>query len=329
MRTFFILGNGFDINLGLNTRYLDFYRHYSKIKNHNEFIIKLKEDISSGIDNWSDLELAFGKYTSQLNNRDEFDQVYDDIVENLCDYLNNEVKTLEFLTISKEIFLKNLIYPELFLVKEESEEVAQFKNKGGSANWIVDIMTFNYTNAVEQILKWDGGNLNIGTHPQGKVILTDVQHIHGYTDDRLIMGVNDISQVANKDFHTNQDIAEVIIKPSANRTQRHSVDKLCEHYIKSADLICIFGSSLGNSDAYWWKLIGEQLRRNIKLIIFHKGEPLSKVHGHKPVRTKRSVMNVFLNKTELSDEEKEEYKKKIYIGLNTNIFSIVEEEAAL
>ncbi len=45
MNILYILGNGFDINLGLKTRYSDFYKYYIGIESKDENIRKLKIDV--------------------------------------------------------------------------------------------------------------------------------------------------------------------------------------------------------------------------------------------------------------------------------------------
>ena len=62
-----IIGNGFDINQGLKTSYKDFYRDYYLKQDSSESVIdELKSAISGDIENWSDLELAIGKYTAHI-----------------------------------------------------------------------------------------------------------------------------------------------------------------------------------------------------------------------------------------------------------------------
>lgn len=60
MNVTYILGNGFDLNLGLKTSYYDFYDYYKNIPSPNEDIENLKEDIKSNINQWSDLEHRIG-----------------------------------------------------------------------------------------------------------------------------------------------------------------------------------------------------------------------------------------------------------------------------
>jgi len=45
MNITYILGNGFDLNIGLNTHYKDFYDYYIEVSSNNKDINKLKDKI--------------------------------------------------------------------------------------------------------------------------------------------------------------------------------------------------------------------------------------------------------------------------------------------
>lgn len=323
MNIVYIIGNGFDINVGMKTRYTDFYLHYKLTKSKTELISNLKKEISKDIFNWSDLELAFGKYTANLNSINEFDEVYEDIVDNLADYLNNIEEKFDVSSVNLNKLFENICRPELALSDEDIHELNTYKNHWPNEDWSVNIITLNYTTTLEKILGENIIPIQIGSHHTHKIELRNIQHIHGYTDNRTVMGVNDISQIDKKDFHENQEILEALIKTKCNRVQRHNVDKLCEGYINKAQIICIFGSSIGDTDNYWWELIGEQVKRGVKVIIFSKGEEIKKRFGQKAARTQRAVKNLFLNKTNLSEEEKKLYEENIYVGVNTFMFDIL------
>ena len=63
----YLIGNGFDLNLGLKSSYNDFYGFY-KIQESDSYPVKnFKDNISNNIDKWSDLELALGEYTKEIN----------------------------------------------------------------------------------------------------------------------------------------------------------------------------------------------------------------------------------------------------------------------
>ena len=87
MKTLYIIGNGFDLNLGLKTSYKDFYQHYMSVESTTKSIADLKDSISMDYSSWSDLELALGQYTIELKTLDEFDEVFEDIGAQLGVYL--------------------------------------------------------------------------------------------------------------------------------------------------------------------------------------------------------------------------------------------------
>ena len=80
MNIVYLIGNGFDRNLGLKTSYQDFYRFYKTQVSNNENVQKVKEMISSQqSDLWSDLEIALGQISKEFNNTDAFIDVLKDI----------------------------------------------------------------------------------------------------------------------------------------------------------------------------------------------------------------------------------------------------------
>lgn len=58
MSTLFLIGNGFDLNCGMKTRYFDVYKGYVKESSSSEIIKNFKERITSNIENWGDFEMA-------------------------------------------------------------------------------------------------------------------------------------------------------------------------------------------------------------------------------------------------------------------------------
>lgn len=323
MHILYLLGNGFDLNLGLKTSYKDFYDSYKAEKSDNENINLLKKNISNNYKNWSDLELALGHYTEELKTLDEFDEVFEDIGEKLADYLIEQENNFEPETVDKDKFLNNLVLPENALLPADRNAIRSFKQKYSNTHWAMDIYTFNYTRIIEKILGDNNKNIKITNplYPNSQIHLREIQHIHGYTDDRMVMGVNDISQLKNKSFHNNQDVLEAIIKEKCNKAYRHTIDNQLKQKINTASLICIFGSSIGDTDNMWWELIGERLKREIPLIIFTKGEEvISPRIGYKNSRTERRMRNYFLKKTKLTKEEREKVSNNIYVALDSSMF---------
>jgi hypothetical protein len=319
MNILFMIGNGFDLNLGLKTSYNDFYSYYKSKNTKNDKVKKLKEHISSNFENWSDLEFALGAYTKSIKTAEEFDEIFDDIGNNLAEYLSEEEKRLDFnheKTNRNKLF-DYLKYPENSLIPIDENNLKIFREKYSSTQLNTNIITFNYTKSLEKLLNYSEQKINISG-----ATISYIHHIHGYLDNRMIMGVNDISQIENKAFHDNLNITEALIKHKCNEVCGHTIDNQCEKLIQSAQLVCIFGSSLGDTDKLWWDLIAQQLIKNdFKLIIFEKVDDIPLRQEYKKERIRRDKKNNFLNRTTLTAEEKEIAKENIFIGVNTDLFT--------
>lgn len=321
MNILFIIGNSFDINLGLKTKYTDFYNYYKKIKSNINSIQNLKNIISSDYKSWSDLEIALGNYTEHLKSLEEFDEVFDDIGEQLAEYLIQEEAKLDINKIDKNSFFEYLSSPENSLSQGYKEEIISFREKWNNHYYYINLVTFNYTRTIEKIIGEEIKNIEIGLHHKiAPIQLLELEHIHGYVDDRMVIGVNDIKQIKNKDFHQIDDILDSIVKTNCNKAHNHRIDYKFEQQIETANLICIYGSSIGDTDNCWWQFIGKRLKDNCRLIIFSKGEEVKPRESHKNNRIATKIKNLFLEKTLLSDEEKKQIIDKIYVGINTKMF---------
>lgn len=128
MKILFILGNGFDINLGLKTRYQDFYDVYSKNHSNHDLVMKLKNHISKNTNGyWSDLELALGEYTKEFKNIEDFDTVMEDIILSLSKYLKNIQSNFNKSNIKCENFFHDLDSPENYLTLEDQKKYSNLK----------------------------------------------------------------------------------------------------------------------------------------------------------------------------------------------------------
>ena len=101
MNVVFLLGNGFDLQLGLKTRYEHFYEYYKKQPSTNQLVADVKGQINDYLNgkdsdlpsvNWADLELALGQYTSVLQSYDDLRTVFLNINTELMKYLKQPMK---------------------------------------------------------------------------------------------------------------------------------------------------------------------------------------------------------------------------------------------
>lgn len=321
MNILYINGNGFDVNLGMETRYSDFYKYYKNVESKSPFINQLKASISKNIENWSDLELALGKYTNNIDSTEEFIEVFEDIGDRLAEYLQQQENNFELSKIDRQKLYSCLCFPERSLSKADENNILAFK-KNWTSHWYVNVITFNYTKTFENILGKEQYNVIIGDHTNGKIVLKGVEHIHGYINARMVMGVNDITQIENNSFHGSQEILDALVKNNCNQAMKHTIDNLCKQKVISANLICIFGSSIGETDNMWWELIGNQLKRDCYLIIFSKDQEIPLRREYKKAGIERKIKEYFLNKTKLTKEEKSKVANNIFIGINSDMFRI-------
>lgn len=125
MNITFLIGNGFDVNLGLKTRYVNFYKYYTNLEDTdapevvkrfkseiNDFIKRDSKKQSADLIDWRDLEVALGKWTAKIT-AEEVEPLYLDIIDSLRDYLKSEFKYFDVSAFSEHDFLKYLLDPVL------------------------------------------------------------------------------------------------------------------------------------------------------------------------------------------------------------------------
>lgn len=321
MNIVYLIGNGFDINLGLKTRYLDFFEYYKSTPSKNDLIRQLKQSMAEDIENWSDMELALGRYTLNLKNAEEFNIVFDDLEDSLADYLEEVEKKLDIKTIDRTKFYEHLVFPEDFLTLADRNKVHAFKQNWKGYVWNISIITFNYTRSLEKILENESERLILSLREHDTYV-NPVEHIHGFTDDRMVLGVNDISQIGNEEFRDNPDIIESLIKTSCNQAQKHLIDNSCKDILSKANLICIFGSSIGQTDRFWWELIGKRLIKDIKVVIFVKDGTIVKRRNQRIGMIERKVKSQFYERAGIQSDKTHLVENNLFIGIDTEFFNI-------
>lgn len=326
MNIVYLIGNGFDLNLGMKTSYKDFYeKYYCLEKSPNDNIEKLKKEIKGNIESWSDLELALGNYTNKVNTSIEFEEIRQDIIFNLSNYLKKEEDLININDIDIEKLCLYLSSPQRSLLRADELEIDGFLKPIKHEIADINIITFNYTNILDKLIESKlNRNVNYANAINVNTMIHSIQHIHGTLKERMIVGVNDISQVANNKFNDDIDFIESFIKTEYNKSAKHTIDDRCVSLISKANIVCIYGSSIGESDNFWWQLIGEKLKENVcRLIIFEKCFDIeSKLNANLISRKERHIREKFLRRTSFSNDEKSFIAKNIFVGINTDYFNI-------
>lgn len=334
----YLIGNGFDLKLGLNTSYRNFYEWYenrskeSRNENILTFIthIRKKEKVDK---DWSDMELALGKYTKEFKSEniiEESKNFHEDLVHAISEFIKLQETKMPEIDNAEELLCRYLISPEGKgrLLVEENKTFIKYRQKWSNTNpWNLNIISFNYTNLIEKLSKFEGGR-HIGNYfvnGQGAIHLNEIEHIHGFTDDRLTLGVNDQSQVENELLHPTNAM-NWYVKSQFNSLCKLGHAEKCEGWIHNANLICVFGFSLGKTDKQWWEFIVKRMlsTNDCWLLLFYYDPNHSFTNLQIPRREehKNAYKNVFLDSSgiDLTDSQRESIKSKIYISYNSDMF---------
>ena len=280
-----IIGNGFDMELGLQTSYKNFINssiyekyeneiqdEYSFKKNYN-FYIDEEFNIFSyfrsvlNIQNWIDLEMEIGKLATRRNFALETKDVTPVLMKSTGPMMRSfEVlrECLNEFIASVSISTKKLNYASSLLNILASEPRDN-----------VQIVNFNYTN-----LK------NI----TGIEVKVPVHHIHGYVtngyDTNIILGVQD-------DIEIDKSYSYIIKSHSPYYHSSRIIDLLEE-----ADEVIFFGHSLGETDYPYFsdffqsqcKRIEPDKRKKIRIFTFDEKSRLDILYQLRIMNNKQTRM---------------------------------------
>ena len=124
MNITFLIGNGFDLNLGMKTKYNDFLKYYNHPKRRKTKLIKdFVIDILQEKDLWSSAEVAFGEYTDSYDGVKRTVENYCDCHEDFCNKLAKYLeKEQEYVDLSDTGFESKFIQAIFNLTKGFREE---------------------------------------------------------------------------------------------------------------------------------------------------------------------------------------------------------------
>ena len=328
MNIVYLIGNGFDLNLGLKTRYSDFYDYYLKQYSSKPNINNFKSKINLNIELWSDLELALAKQTTFFSNEssDQFIDILDDIQDNLAEYIDVQDKEFNITEVSKKKFIDNLCFPEKYLDENDRREIEIFKEKSFD-DFRVSVINFNYTNTFKKVFSYKKNSEIFNSMENADLLknyyFNEEIHIHGTTKSNMLIGVNDYSQIENKEFQKNSFILDNFVKERMNDLSNTTRKEKCIKIIDSASLICIFGMSFGETDKFWWNKILKKLgEENVKVIIFDIDKSFNERRQYRIKTYEGKIREKLLKYSTFSENELKVISKKIYVCLNTDMFKV-------
>ena len=335
MNITYIVGNGFDINIGLKTTYKAFLNEYKKDDEKDTDIIKwFKKVVLSDEELWSSAEVAFGKTTEKFGkekyNADDFYLCYEDFCIKLAKYLKEQESRIDdskLDVIAKTTFFRAFTNYLNGFREAEKQEINSLINNIGSG-FKYNFVSFNYTTTLDKCIKSIKNNkVSMGKRNYANTSyensLGNVFHIHGYTDKDMVFGVNDETQISDMGIFEGfgDEYVDQLIKVKTNNMNGEKIDVKVHNLIKESDLIYIFGMSIGETDKLWWSRICEamKIRDKMQLIIYNYEVPQMMLFQRSFRTFVNSERNKFMSFSNLNDVDKNSIANRIHFA-RTNIF---------
>ena len=336
MNITFLIGNGFDKGLGLNTGYRDFYEKYCENSAEDDSNIKdFKKMLAEGkkypdINDWSDFETSFGVHSEDFPTHNDDDYAvqkqryiarFRHFAKKFNAYLEEEEKRADFSnTKAITTTMDNALSTYYHIQNENKEAIQNLYKSFSSSPLIYNFITFNYTKCIDKCVEAYKKHIsNYSSKSVGSML-----HLHGYVDDNMIMGVNDPSQIKNPLFAKDQDIIRGIVKPQQSYSVRSNYEKPVIETINKSDIICIYGMSIGETDKKWWKIIANWLAKNDRhvLIILSYDDKYDKRFPFEKIEFTDKVTNRFLQLSEMTEDEQKTIRPRIFVEFNHTVFGM-------
>jgi hypothetical protein len=336
----FMVGNGFDLNIGLKTAFSDFLDEYIQEKDSdNANIIQFKKTILKKQKSWGYAEREFGKITKEFvangKTADDYYECYDNFCENLAVYLSAQENRIKFehmkekiiQAFSSSINIMSIIKSFSAVQNEELLNAVSLFGEGFKYNFI----DFNYTKTLDScisiVTKAPGalGSRKVGRDNYNNSI-SQVVHVHGDTSMNMILGVNDKSQIAGIELFDGHgaEYVDQIIKVKANAMNEENTDRRAETLLQAADLIYIYGMSLGETDKLWWDRVLTHMvsHPNVHVIIHCHSAPQKALLQRRYKTWEREKKEKFLSNLHgtIEDSMKQSLFRRIHLDTN-NIFA--------
>lgn len=348
MNITFLVGNGFDLNAGLRTQYKQFLKFYcsdqcqhayaaeanselDKIFKRNiikQFISLMQTDLNY----WSDFEAALGRETANppLDRQEYFDLCLADFQTEFNDYLKRELARFDWdlsLPTASVHFKSDLLGHMDKLRPSFRQELLPVFGTKMNQDRTYRFISFNYTDVLDRVIRKLSPNDAAFARTSNLLIdhkIGQIVHIHGSIDNGMVLGVNDKSQIGNPILASQPGFHSSIVKPVVNREFGSGADTIAAQLIDSSDEICIFGMSIGDTDACWWRRIGKWMSAAAghQVILFNRGQNISLLHPQFFHRQETAIKQHFLSQCFPGDDAaRKNAALQVFVALKTDMFA--------
>ena len=324
MNVTFLIGNGFDLRLGLKTRYTDMYKGYINSPTNDKVIADFKEILrSDSIKNyqtWGDFEMAMARHAKNFKTEKDFISCVRDFKKYMSSYLKQEEQVLLndlknfpdiFTSFNNETYASLTKFYTNGLTPNVINQIKQIERKSNAVYY--RFINFNYTKTLDALLE---------EYMKRHIHIQNPIHIHGDLKD-AVLGVNDIFQLGELPYSVSLRLKRAFIKPEFNKMFDDSRVQDAITLIEFSDVICTYGMSLGDSDAMWKDKIFEWLFGSENHHWFHfmyKEGNYSGLNGDELMDEEDDRKSELLSRFCKTDEEINRIYDQVHIPVGHDIF---------
>lgn len=343
----FLVGNGFDISCDIDTSYNGFYKWYcAKDDKVSEHITDFRENILKDLEKtpeertWADFELGLGQYTENfsMSTIDLFWDCYEDALLNLQEYVEMQEKLLQATISSTQTksFIDGILNFHEELPPVDREAIGKLLPGQAKQNVVYRFISFNYTSILDNLVKtcakdkisrWSpgGGAYTASVNPK-------VLHVHGKLNSMALIGVDNADQIKNKELLDDYRMQQHFIKRAASTALGQTEQDEAKKYIETSNIVCLFGLSIGKTDAHWWETVMEWLlksRENRLIVFWHTGGKVTGKLFSRLLREQETIRSKIMEYADLGAEQIEVVEKQICVIFDTKrVFKIEFEKAS-
>lgn len=331
MNVTFLLGNGFDVGLGLPTKYSNFYPIYKLQKeNSNSYFGSLAQEIFDNIDQWSDYEKALGQYTEKFTEKNKklFHEQNKDFQKEFVNYLKlitDDVIYDEKIIIPKFKQALTKYYSANNLLTTSSEQIVEKYRNSVNENITYNFISFNYTNTIDKCIEtFSKKERVIFTKENRKVFqFGKIVHVHGMLEKFPLFGVADKGQIANEIFRTPSDIKR-LVKPVSNSQLGTKNEQEAITLINNSSIICVYGMSIGDTDKNWWDVLLQWLLNSShrQLILFAYDENFDDSSPYMWFEKQEELLDKLFSFNQTYQKARSKIENRIHIAVHKNIFKM-------
>lgn len=338
MNITFLIGNGFDLNCGLHTKFTDMYPEYLDTESHSiaiaEFKRNIREDKDMHYEKWSDFEMGIANYASKVKSENDILDCLEDFTEFLVDYLkkqqailsNSLLKTPERIQNTIQEVKKSVL--SFFGELPRNNDIYRIKEVFDESTYIhYSFISYNYTTLLDYLLNiLFAKNTNyLSKFDNKRIILDKIEHIHGTLDKDTVIGIDNESQLSGLPYSLSKHGKDALIKPHFNDSYDSRRVASVANAIQSSDVLCVYGLSLGDSDLTWRQMILSWLKTSPShyLVVFSKKySDLETTVVWRKQAYEDEAKQEFLNKIGCSEDEYEALSYQVSVPIGSNIFNI-------